>query len=160
MGVTRSEGGTSPKAGFVWERTPSEWAASLCCRREGGEIFSWRKHNFKSEVGSSCFGDAGIGHSFYPLFWETKEGRKSKNRGQKKGKRRILHKGMHSLRNQEIHWMLSLGPWWCPAPISGLVLPYALGGFTGEDFTHLYHVYQMGSVTSAVWHAVEIQQSV
>lgn len=124
-GVTGSEGGTSPKAGFESTGPLSEQHLSAGSRRKGGEIFSSRKYNFRSEMGWSCFGDAGMGrqrplgsHFFYPLFWGAREGRKSKKRGQKKGKRRILYNGVHSLSNEEIHRMLSLGPWWCPAPIS------------------------------------------
>lgn len=109
-GVTGSEGGTSPKAGFESTGPLSEQHLSAGSRRKGREIFSSRKYNFRSEMGWSCFGDAGMGrqrllgsHFFYPLFWGAREGRKSKKRRQKKGKSRILHNGVHSLSNEEIH---------------------------------------------------------
>lgn len=99
---------------------------------------------------------------FYPLFWGAREGEKKQEERAEEGEKQNIAQRRHSLSNEEIHrdgsW--SLGPWWCPAPA---IRPFFLcfRRFPpGRFFTHLYHAYQMGSVTSATWHAVEIHQNV
>lgn len=166
-GVTGSEGGTSPKAGFESTGPLSEQHFSAGSWRKGQDLFL-EEIQLQKWDGMKLLWRCRDGPTTTPWqplllpFVLRSQGREKKQeeRAEEGEKQNIAQRSAlpEQWRNTSIRcWA------WAPGgaqPRYQTVPSYALGGFTREDFTHLYHAYQMGSVTSAAWHAVEIHQNV